>query len=93
MYDQEYDTDLDDEWLSVDERLICFRKTREKILWRVKVSESPYVQGTQYSEEDLFVREMFTSRTERLSVIEAVTDGNHAPVVQANNYSSSANIQ
>ena len=43
-------------------------KAREQIVGRVKGSESPYVQGNQYSEEDLVVRERVTSRTEIPSV-------------------------
>ena len=46
---QEDDPELDDEWLTSDERLTCFRKSREKIARRVKGSESPSVQGPQYS--------------------------------------------
>ena len=33
-----------------------FRKSRERIVGRVKGSESPSVQGIQYSEEDLVMR-------------------------------------
>ena len=32
-----------------------FRKARERVVGRVKGSESPYVQGTQSSEEDLVI--------------------------------------
>ena len=50
MFDQEDDSELnDDEWLTEDERLTRFRKARDKILGRVKVVESPYVQGYQSS--------------------------------------------
>ena len=45
MLDQEYDPDLDDEWLTSDERLTSFSKAREKIVGRVKGSEYPSVQG------------------------------------------------
>ena len=62
---QEDDPELDDEWLTSDEQLTCFSKSREQIVSSVKVSESPYVQVTQSSEEDLVVRERVTSRTER----------------------------
>ena len=61
---------MDDYWLTDDERLTRFRKAIEKIVWRVKVSEPPYVQGPQYSEEYLVLREMVTIRTERQSVRE-----------------------
>ena len=47
MLDQEYNPELDDEWLTADEKLTRFSKAREKILGRVKGSESPYVQGPQ----------------------------------------------
>ena len=56
MLDQEDDSELDYEWLTVDERLTRFSKARELIVWRVKVAESPYVQGPQFSKEDLVVR-------------------------------------
>ena len=36
MLDQEDDPDLDDEWLTSDDRLTRFSKSREKIMWRVK---------------------------------------------------------
>ena len=68
MLDQEDDPELDDEWLTVDEQLTCFRKSREWTVGRVKGSESPYVHGPQSSEEDLVVRERFPSRTESISV-------------------------
>ena len=50
MLYQEYDPELDDEWLTTDEQLTRFSKAREKIVGRVKGSESPYVQGSQSSE-------------------------------------------
>ena len=45
MLDQEDDLDLDDEWLTADEQLTRSIKSGEKIVGRVKRSESPYVQG------------------------------------------------
>ena len=36
MLDQEDDPDLDDEWLTADEQVTRFRKSREKIVGRVK---------------------------------------------------------
>ena len=48
MLDLEYDPELDDEWLNVDERLTSFSKDREQIVGRVNISESPSVQGPQY---------------------------------------------
>ena len=80
MLDQEDDTNLDDKWLTADEQLTIFSKAREQILGRVKGKESPSVQGTQSSEEDLVVRESVPSRTERLSFREPGTNGNHAPI-------------
>ena len=50
MLDQEDDPELEDEWLTDDDRLTNFSKSREKIVVRVKGSESPYVQGNQVSE-------------------------------------------
>ena len=63
MLDQEYDTELDDEWLTADEKSTHFRKVREKIVGRFKGSESPSVQGTQSSKEYLVVRERVPIRT------------------------------
>ena len=68
MLDQEDDPELDDEWLTFDEQLTRYSKAREQILGRVKGSESPFFQGTQYSEEDLVVTERVPSRTERPSI-------------------------
>ena len=68
MLDQEDDPDLYDEWLNADEQLTRFRKAREKIVGRVKGSESPSVQVPQSFEDDLVIRERVPSRTERLSV-------------------------
>ena len=68
MLDQEDDPELDDEWLTVDDQLTCFSKSREQIVGRVKGIESPSVQEPQSSEEDLVVRERVPSRTERPSV-------------------------
>ena len=45
------------------------------------------------TDEDLVVRERFPSRTERPSVREPGTNGNHAPIGQAQNDISSANSQ
>ena len=64
MLDQEDDPDLDDEWLTADEQLTRFSKFIEQIVGRVKGTESPYVQGPQSSDEDLFVRERVPSRTD-----------------------------
>ena len=50
MLDQEDDPELDDEWLTDNERLTRFSKVREKIVGRVNGSESPYVQGPQSSD-------------------------------------------
>ena len=93
MLYQEDDPELDDEWLTADEQLTRFSKSREQTVGRVKVTESPSVQGPQSSEEDLFVRERVTSSNERPSVIEPGTNGNHSPIGQAQNDGSSANSQ
>ena len=53
----------------------------------------PSVQGPQYSEEDLVVRERVPIRTEIPSVREPGTNGNHAPIGQAQNSGSSDNSQ
>ena len=83
MLDQEYDIELDDEWLTSDEQLTRFIKAREKIVGRVKGRESPSFQGTQSSEEYLVVRERVPIRTESPPVREPGTDGNHDPIGQA----------
>ena len=87
--DQKYDPELDDEWLTVDEQLTRFSKAREQIVGRVKGKEPPSVQGPQSSDEDLVVRERVPSTTEMTSVREPGTNGNHAPIVQAQNDGSS----
>ena len=91
MLDQEDDSELDDEWLTDDDQLTHFRKTREQIVGRVKGTESPSVQGPQSSEEDLVVRERVPSRAEIPSVREPGTNGNHASIGQAQYSGSSAN--
>ena len=93
MLDQEDDPELDDEWLTSDEQITSFSKAREKIVARVKGSESASVQGLQYSEKDLVVRQMVPIRTDMPSVREPDTNGNHAPIGQAQNDGSSANSQ
>ena len=69
--------------MTADEQLTRFSKAREQIIGRVKGTESPSVQGPQYSEEYLVVRERVPSRTEGPSVREPGIDGNHAPIGQA----------
>ena len=91
MLDQEYDIELDDEWLTANEQLTRFSKAREQIIGGVKGTESPSVQGPQSSEADLVVRERVPSRTEIPSFRESGTNGNHAPIGQAQNSGSSAN--
>ena len=91
MLDQEDDPELDDEWLTDDDQLTRFSKSREQIVGRVKVTESPSVCGPQSSEEDLVVRERVPIRTEIPSVREPGTNVNHAPIGQAQNSGSSAN--
>ena len=77
--------------MTADEQLTHFRKAREQIVGRVKVTESPSVHEPQSSEEDLVVRERVPSNTEIPSVREPSTNGNHAPIGQAQNSGSSAN--
>ena len=55
MLEQENDPDLDGRWLNVNYRLIHFSNYIDQIVGRVKGSESPYVQGTQYYEEYLVI--------------------------------------
>ena len=91
MLDQEDDPELYDEWLTADEHLTRFSKAREKIVGRFKGTELSFVQRTQSSEEDLVLRDRVPSRTDIPSVREPVTNGNHAPIGQAQNGGSSAN--
>ena len=91
MLDQEDDPELDDEWLTADEQLTHFSKAREQIVGRVKGTELPSIQGPQYSDEDLVVRESVPSITEIPSFREPGTNGNHATIDQAQNSGSSAN--
>ena len=93
MLDQEDDPELDDEWLTADEKVTRFSKAREQIVGRVKGTESPSVQGPQSHEEYLVVRERVLSRTERTSFREPGTNGNHALIGQAQYGGSSANVQ
>ena len=79
--------------MTANEQLTRFRTSREKIVGRVKGTESPSVQGPQSSEEDLVVRERVTRRTERPSVREPGNNSNHAPIDQLQNDGSSANSQ
>ena len=44
MLYQEDDPELDDEWLTANERLTCFSKAREKIVGRVRGEESPFIK-------------------------------------------------
>ena len=74
---------MDDEWLTADEQLTRFSKAREKIVGRVKGTESPSVQGPQSYEEDLFVRERVPIRNGIPEVRVPGTNGNHAPIGQA----------
>ena len=90
---QEDDPDMYYKWLTGYGRSTRFRRSREKIVRRAKGSESTYVQGPKYSEGVLVVRDRVTSSTESPLVIEPGINRNHTPVVQACNYSPSANNQ
>ena len=50
-----------------------------------------YVQGLQYYEDDLFVRERVPVRTRRLPVSDPGTDGSCEPVGKVQKYCSSTN--
>ena len=93
MLDQEDDTEVDDEWLTADGQLTCFSKAREQIVGDFKGTESSSVQGPQSYEEDLVVKERVPSKTEKQSVIQPGTNGNHEPIGQAQNGGFSANRQ
>ena len=69
--------------MTVDEQLTHFSNDRDTILGRVKGSEPPSVQRTQYYEEYLVVRKRVPSSTERPSVREPGTNGYHLPIGQA----------
>ena len=79
--------------LTDDDQLTCFIKDIERIVGRVKGEVSPYVQGHQYYEEELFVRERVPNRTAIPPARVPGTSGNHSPIVQAHNNSSSDNKQ
>ena len=53
----------------------------------------PFIQGPQYSEKDVVVRERVPLRTERPPVREPGTYGNYGYIGQSQNKISSANIQ
>ena len=80
MFDQQNDAYLDDGWLTDNERLTYFIKAREWILGKFKWAESPYVQGHQYTDEDLVVWERDTIRNARPHISESSTNMNHALV-------------
>ena len=77
---QENDPELDDEWLTSNDKLTSFSKYRARIIGRIKGEDSLYVQGPQNSEEYLVVRERSPINTERSLVSEPGTNCNHAPV-------------
>ena len=80
MLYQENVPELDGGCLIINEQLTCFSKARERILGAVKVAEYPSVQGTQSSEEDVYVWERYPINTERLPVSKYNANVNHAPV-------------
>ena len=55
--------------------LTCFSKSGERVVARVKGAEYKYVQGYQYYEEELIMRERDHIRTERPSVRNSITNG------------------
>ena len=79
--------------MTANDQLTRFSKARKKILGVVKGEESSCVQIPQSSDEDLVVKERFPRSTQRLPVREPDTDGNHAPIGQAQNYGTSSNSQ
>ena len=85
MLDQEDDPELDDEWLTADERLTHSSKYRERIVGSFKGEELTSVQGPQYSEEYLVVRESSSSSTKRPPVSESITNRNNVTVFQVRN--------
>ena len=70
-----------------------FRISRERVVGRFKVPESPSVQGPQYFGEDLVVKDRVPISTERPSVIEPVTYGKHDIIFQACNDIPGSNRQ
>ena len=81
---------MDSEWLNFYEKLTSFNKASERIVWRVKGADLESVQGDQFSEEYIVLRERVTSKNDRPSISETSTYGNHAPVGQAQDESFSA---
>ena len=89
VLNQENDLELDDKWLTANEWLTSFRRDRELVVVRFKVSEFPSVKGPQYYEEDLVVRERVPSRTEMPSSNEPGIYGDHIPIGPERNVNSS----
>ena len=56
MLNHEHDAELDEKWLTTNERLTYFSKYIDSIVGRITESETPFVQGPKFSEEDLVVR-------------------------------------
>ena len=48
---------MDTVWLTDNAWLTCFSKSGERVVARVKGAEYKYVQGYQYYEEELIMRE------------------------------------
>ena len=83
---------MDGKWLTYYEWLNVFRKTRSRIVGGgSKVSETPFVQGNQYSKKYLFVMDRDSSKNDRVSVSDPFTNKNHAPNGQLRNNSYSTN--
>ena len=56
ILDQEDYPELNENWLTSNDWLTIFKRSRYSILWNFKGAESPSVQGPQYYEEYLFVK-------------------------------------
>ena len=78
MLDQEDYTELYQQWFNYENR---FKKNINQIVGRVKVVETPYIKGNQYSEEYLVVWDRVPSITQRPSVIDPGTNRSHVTVV------------
>ena len=59
MLNHEHNAELDEKWLTTNERLTHFNKYIDSIVGNITESETPFVQGPKCSEEDLVVRDRY----------------------------------
>ena len=84
---------MDIKWLTANDFLACYIKSRARILGRFKGAGSTSIQGPHYYEGEIVVLEKVPSSTERPSVRELRTNGNREPIYQVRNDGSTNKIQ